>query len=118
MDGCYYHVLLYALPSNGLFTKNLSLREHVYRAVAYQCVDTSQYEDYYILKCDTMYSGRLLSSLLRNLLPLSSGQRSVIYFEDGGSGFLQNLGKHLPSKQDYISKDSSLHSVALYFEGS
>jgi hypothetical protein len=27
-------VLLHALPSNGLFTKNLSLQDHIYRAVA------------------------------------------------------------------------------------
>jgi hypothetical protein len=34
MDVLYCRVLLYALPSNWLFTKHLSLRERVYRSVA------------------------------------------------------------------------------------
>jgi hypothetical protein len=34
MDVNYFRISLYALPSNGLFTKNLSPREGAYRAVA------------------------------------------------------------------------------------
>jgi hypothetical protein len=34
MDILYCRVLLYALPNNGLFTKNLYPRERVYRPVA------------------------------------------------------------------------------------
>lgn len=43
-------VLLHALSSNGLFIKNLSSRDSVYRAVAKQWVDTSQYSYYEIVK--------------------------------------------------------------------
>jgi hypothetical protein len=42
-DVLYCRVFLYALPNNCLFTKNLSPRERVYRAVAQQWVVTSQY---------------------------------------------------------------------------